>query len=93
MQNLIHRRTDTGQWMQGCEHTTNLLNTTHRNQIINETVERLTELYNDFDTIACCGTSGLLVVPRVCEILKKNKDTPHFHTKVLFPKTTLLLMI
>lgn len=72
MQNLIHRRTDTGQWMQGCEHTTNLLNTTYRNQIINETVDRLTELYNDFDTIACCGTSGLLVVPRVCEILKKN---------------------
>lgn len=72
MENLIYRRTDTGQWMQGCEHTTSLLNTKFRNKTIFEIVNRLKQLNNNFDTIACCGTSGLLVVPQVSEILKKN---------------------
>lgn len=26
----------------------------------------------DFDSIVCCGISGLLVAPQVCEILNKN---------------------
>lgn len=67
---LLNRRTDTGQWMQGCEHTTSLLNTTVRNKVIFNTIDVLRKL--DFDTIACCGTSGLLVVPQISEILKKN---------------------
>lgn len=67
---LINRRTHDGQWMQGCEHTTSLLNSTVRNKVIFNTIDILRKL--NFDTIACCGTSGLLVVPQISEILKKN---------------------
>ena len=72
MQELVNRRTDTGEWMQGCEHTTNLLNTSIRNKVIFSAIDRLRKMEKQFDTIACCGTSGLLVVPQISEILKKN---------------------
>ena len=72
MQELINRRTENGQWMQGCEHTTSLLNKQIRNKVIFDAIDCLRKIDKTFDTIACCGTSGLLVVPQISEILKKN---------------------
>jgi len=72
MQELLNRRTENGQWMQGCEHTTSLLNKNVRNKVIFDAIESLIKIEKQFDTIACCGTSGLLVVPQISEILKKN---------------------
>ena len=69
---LINRRTEDGNWLQGCDHTTMLLNHKIRNKIIFQCIEHLKNTEKDFDSIACCGTSGLLIVPQVCEILKKN---------------------
>ncbi len=71
-QELVTRRTDDGKWMQGCEHTTSLLNVKIRNKVIFSAIDRLRNIDKQFDTIACCGTSGLLVVPQISEILKKN---------------------
>ncbi len=71
-QQLINRRTDDGKWLQGCDHTTLLLNHKIRNKIIFKCVQYFKKAKLDFDTIACCGTSGLLVVPQISEILKKN---------------------
>ena len=69
---LINRRTEDGRWLQGCDHTTLLLNHKIRNKIIFQSIADLKNLNNHFDTIACCGTSGLLVVPQISELLKKN---------------------
>ncbi len=69
---LIDRRTDDGKWLQGCDHTTLLLNHKIRNKIIFKCIQHFKKAALDFDTIACCGTSGLLVVPQISEILKKN---------------------
>ena len=70
--NLVHRRTADGKWMQGCEHTTVLLNHAKRNSFINKAIINLESITNEFDTIACCGTSGLLVVAKIAELLDKN---------------------
>ena len=69
---LINRRTEDGKWLQGCDHTTLLLNHNIRNKVIDDCVIYLKEHKLDFDTIACCGTSGLLVVPQISQTLKKN---------------------
>ena len=69
---LINRRTEDGGWLQGCDHTTMLLNPKTRNKIILQCVNDLKKYSSEFDAIACCGTSGLLVVPQITEILKKN---------------------
>ena len=71
-QELVTRRTDNGQWMQGCEHTTRLLNVTERNKVIFSAIDTLRKIDKNFDTIACCGTIVMLVVPQISEILKKN---------------------
>lgn len=69
---LKNRRTEDGRWLQGCEHTTLLLNHQIRNRVILQCVKDIRNSNVDFDTIACSGTSGLLTVPRISEILKKN---------------------
>jgi orotate phosphoribosyltransferase-like protein len=71
-QQLINRRTEDGKWLQGCEHTTILLNRKIKNKIIYQTTSDLknNEIY--FDSIVCCGISGLLVAPIVADNLKKN---------------------
>lgn len=69
---LLNRRTEDGKWLQGCDHTTILLNPKTRNQIIKTTVDYIKSLKLRFDTIACCGISGILVVPQIAEKLHKN---------------------
>lgn len=69
---IISRRTKDGKWMQGCRHTVHVLNHNNRNIIIENTIKLIKSKNLSFDTIACSGVSGLLVVPRLCEILNKN---------------------
>jgi len=66
------RKTPDGKIMQGCDHTVSVLNHKYRNSIIMNAVKNLTKISNSFDSIACSGTSGLLVVPQIAEILDKN---------------------
>ena len=65
------RKTDTG-IIQGASHTCHVLNHKARNKIIIKAVCDLRKISNSFDSIACCGTSGLMVVPQVAELLNKN---------------------
>ena len=69
---LNNRRTEDGRWLQGCEHTTLLLNHKIRNKIILQCIKDIKKNNINFDTIACSGTSGLLTVPQISELLKKN---------------------
>jgi len=69
---LINRRTEDGSWLQGCDHTTMLLNPKIRNKIIFQCITALKPYEERFDSIVCSGVSGLLVVPQISEILKKN---------------------
>jgi adenine/guanine phosphoribosyltransferase-like PRPP-binding protein len=55
---------------EGCEHTRVLLNHKNRNKIVMNTIKDLRAY--DYDSIVCCGTSGLIVAPQVCEILNKE---------------------
>lgn len=55
---------------EGCEHTRVVLNHKNRNQIVMNTIKGLRDY--DYDSIVCCGTSGILVAPQVCEILNKE---------------------
>lgn len=70
--NEDHRRTPDGKIIGGCEHTSLILNHKERNRIIITAVTKLRKIKDDFDSIVCCGTSGLLVAPSVAEILNKN---------------------
>lgn len=65
------RLTDSG-IIQGSSHTCHVLNHKVRNKIIIKAVCDLREMSNEFDSIACCGTSGLMVVPQIAELLNKN---------------------
>jgi adenine/guanine phosphoribosyltransferase-like PRPP-binding protein len=65
------RRTDSG-IIQGSSHTCHVLNHKVRNKIIIKAVCDLRKISDQFDSIACCGTSGLMVVPQVAELLNKN---------------------
>lgn len=67
-----HRRTDDGRVIQGASHTSRLLNHKYRNKIIMQTYVDLRSKDLEFDAIACCGISGLMVVPQIAELLKKN---------------------
>lgn len=69
---LINRRTEDGRWLQGCDHTAILLNPKTRNKIIEQAILDIKKSKISFDTIACCGISGLLVVPQIAEKLHKN---------------------
>jgi adenine/guanine phosphoribosyltransferase-like PRPP-binding protein len=65
------RNTDGG-IIQGASHTCHVLNHKVRNKIIIKAVCDLRKISKDFDSIACCGVSGLMVVPQIAEILNKN---------------------
>jgi len=65
------RNTDGG-IIQGASHTCHVLNHKIRNKIIIKTVCDLRKIKDEFDSIACCGVSGLMVVPQIAEILNKN---------------------
>lgn len=64
------RKTSDGKYIQGASHTSIILNHKFRNMIVMDAVRRLRNYR--FDTIACCGISGSIVVPQVAEILNKN---------------------
>lgn len=66
------RRTDSGKVIQGAAHTCRVLNHKNRNKIIIKTVCDLRKISNQFDSIACCGVSGLMVVPQIAELLDKH---------------------
>lgn len=66
------RKTSDGKYIQGASHTCHVLNHKERNRIIIKAVCDLRKIADTFDSIACCGVSGLLVAPQVCEILNKN---------------------
>jgi adenine/guanine phosphoribosyltransferase-like PRPP-binding protein len=66
------RRTDDGKIIQGASHTCRVLNHKNRNKIIIKAVCDLRPIANTFDSIACCGVSGLMVVPQIAELLNKN---------------------
>ena len=67
-----HRKTPDGKVIAGCKHTSLLLNHRERNKIIINTATKLRKIKDHFDSIVCCGTSGILIAPSVAEILDKN---------------------
>jgi adenine/guanine phosphoribosyltransferase-like PRPP-binding protein len=73
MNNQIEDVRQTGSGIiQGASHTCHVLNHKVRNKIIIKAVCDLRKISKDFDSIACCGVSGLMVVPQIAEILNKN---------------------
>ena len=66
------RRTPDGKIIQGCSHTSRILSHKYRNQMIMSSYSALKSMSIKYDAIACCGTSGLMVVPQIAELLKKN---------------------
>jgi adenine/guanine phosphoribosyltransferase-like PRPP-binding protein len=66
------RKTSDGKYIQGASHTCHVLNHKTRNKIIIKAVCDLRKIANTFDSIACCGVSGLLVVAQIAELLDKN---------------------
>ena len=70
MENI--RKTESGEIIQGSSHTCHVLNHKIRNKIIIKAVCDLRKISDSFDSIACCGVSGLMVVPQISELLNKN---------------------
>lgn len=66
------RRTDDGKIIQGASHTCRVLNHKTRNKVIIKAVCDLRKINTTFDSIACCGISGLMVVPQIAELLNKH---------------------
>jgi orotate phosphoribosyltransferase len=66
------RKTEDGKYIQGASHTCHVLNHKERNRIIIKAVCDLRKIANEFDTIACCGVSGMMVVPQIAELLDKH---------------------
>ena len=66
------RKTSEGKYIQGSSHTCYVLNHKTRNKIIIKAVCKLRKIAETFDSIACCGVSGLMVVPQISELLNKN---------------------
>lgn len=66
------RKTADGQYIQGASHTCHVLNHKIRNKIIIKAVCDLRKIKDQFDSIACCGVSGLMVVPQIAELLDKH---------------------
>lgn len=66
------RQTDDGKIIQGASHTCRILNHKARNKVIIKAVCDLRRIADSFDSIACCGVSGLMVVPQVAELLNKH---------------------
>jgi len=71
MQQEDVRKTEHG-IIQGASHTCHVLNHKNRNKIIIKAVCDLRKISDSFDSIACCGVSGLMVVPQIAELLNKN---------------------
>lgn len=78
MNNVLHqelddfRRTENNMIIQGSSHTSRILNHKYRNKAIINTYSHLAKLDLYYDSIACCGASGMMVVPQVADLLKKN---------------------
>lgn len=76
--NVLHqelddfRRNEDGSIIQGASHTCRVLNHKYRNKVIINAYAKLAKVDFWYDAIACCGTSGMLVVPQIAELLKKN---------------------
>lgn len=70
MENI--RRTESGEVIQGSSHTCHVLNHKIRNKIIIKAVCDLRKISDSFDSIACCGVSGMMVVPQIAELLNKH---------------------
>ena len=88
-----HRRTPDGKIIQGASHTSRVLNHKYRNKVIIKTVCELRKISDVFDSIACSGISGLIVVPQIAEILKKNiviirKDTEERYSEFIIEGVT-----
>lgn len=66
------RKTQDGKYIQGASHTCHVLNHKERNSIIIKAVCKLRKITDSFDSIACCGISGLMVVPQIAELLNKH---------------------
>ena len=66
------RKTSDGKYIQGASHTCHVLNHKIRNKIIIKAVCDLRKIADSFDSIACCGVSGLMVVPQIAELLNKH---------------------
>lgn len=66
------RHTEDGKIIQGSAHTCQVINHKNRNKIVIKAVCDLRKIQNSFDSIVCCGVSGLLVAPQVAEIINKN---------------------
>ena len=66
------RKTDNGEYIAATDHTGTILNHRSRNKIIDKAVYDLIPIVHRFESIVCCGTSGLMVVPQIAERLKKN---------------------
>jgi adenine/guanine phosphoribosyltransferase-like PRPP-binding protein len=66
------RKTEKGEYIQGSSHTCHVLNHKARNKIVIKAVCDLRKISDSFDSIACCGVSGLMVVPQIAELLNKN---------------------
>lgn len=65
-------RTEDGQYINASSHTCHVLNHKVRNKIIIKAVCDLRKISYTFDSIVCCGTSGMMVVPQIAELLNKN---------------------
>ena len=66
------RRTEDGSIIQGASHTSRVLNHKYRNRVIIDAYTKLSKVDFWYDAIVCSGTSGMLVVPQIAELLKKN---------------------
>jgi adenine/guanine phosphoribosyltransferase-like PRPP-binding protein len=65
-------RTEEGKYIQAASHTCHVLNHKVRNKIIIKAVCDLRKISDTFDSIACGGASGMMVVPQIAELLNKN---------------------
>ena len=66
------RLTKDGKVIQGASHTCKVLNHKVRNGIIIKAVCDLRKIKDSFDSIVCCGISGLMVAPQIAELLDKH---------------------
>jgi adenine/guanine phosphoribosyltransferase-like PRPP-binding protein len=66
------RKTADGKVIQGAAHTSRVLNHKVRNKAIIKAVCDLRKIKDTFDSIICCGISGLMVVPQIAELLDKH---------------------
>ena len=77
-ENVLDQAVDTvrlmadGRIIRGASHTCRVLNHKARTKAIIKSVCHLRPMVHTFDSIVCCGTSGLLVAPQIAEILDKH---------------------